>query len=134
MNDNMEKGVEEKKIKGFEAWEEEVKKYPRRQTGPLYRAVSEHPAFFSATKGCQECGNCTANCPAAAENDYDPKEFVIVLFQGYEKKILDLMREKMYLCVQCKACAERCPRENEPYKGITILKELASSLGLYQEI
>jgi heterodisulfide reductase subunit C len=130
---SMERTMEGDGISGFEAWEEEVQKYSGRQTGPLYKAVSEDPRFLEAVKGCLECGNCLANCPAAAEKDYDPKEIIMVLFQGYDQKILELMREKMYHCVQCKSCAERCPRENRSFTGITILRELARARGLYRE-
>ncbi len=129
----MERMMEGEEIIGFEAWEEEVQKYTARQTGPLYKAVSGDGRYFEAVKGCLECGNCLSECPAAAANDYDPKEIIIVLFQGYEKKVLDLMREKMYHCVQCKSCTERCPRDNQPYTGVAMLKELARARGLYQE-
>jgi len=129
----MKKTLEGVEIKGFEAWEEEAQKHTARQTGPMYKAIAGDSRYFEAVKGCLECGNCLSNCPAAAENDYDPKEIIIALFQGYEKKILALMKEKMYHCVQCKSCTERCPRSNQPYTGIAILKELARASGLYQE-
>lgn len=129
----MEKILKDEETSAFEAWEEELKKYPGRQTGPLYKAVSEDPHFLEAVKGCLECGNCTATCPAAAKNDYDPKEVIITLFQGYDRKILSLMKEKIYHCLQCKACLARCPRKNQPPTGVAMLVEQARARGLLRE-
>ena len=69
---------------------------------------------------CMKCGKCSASCPAYAEMDYQPHQFVSMVESG---RIDELMHSRgIYTCLSCFACVERCPRSVEPAKLIEAVR------------
>ena len=60
---------------------------------------------------CMKCGKCSASCPAYDEMDYHPHQFVSMVESG-----------RIYTCLSCFACVERCPRSVEPAKLIEAVR------------
>ena len=61
---------------------------------------------------CMKCGKCSGRCPAFAEMDIKPHQFVSLLAQG---KVETLLASKaIWSCLSCMACVERCPRGVAP--------------------
>ena len=69
---------------------------------------------------CMKCGKCTASCPAYAEMEFHPHQFVDMVENG---RIDELMASRgIYTCLSCFACVERCPRSVEPAKLIEAVR------------
>ena len=75
---------------------------------------------------CMHCGKCTATCPNYDEMEYHPHQFVNMV----ENNRLDvLMKSKsLYMCLNCFACVERCPRGVEPGKLVEAIRLEAARL------
>ncbi|MCL5037988.1 MAG: 4Fe-4S dicluster domain-containing protein [Chloroflexi bacterium] len=58
---------------------------------------------------CNQCGKCTAGCPIAGFFDIMPHEVMRSLQWGLKDDLLN--SHFIWLCVNCMACRERCPRE-----------------------
>ncbi len=63
-------------------------------------------------KKCMKCGKCSGRCPAYAEMDIKPHQFVTMLGQGRVEELLK--SNSIYTCLSCMACVERCPRGVAP--------------------
>lgn len=72
------------------------------------------------TKKCMKCGKCSATCPAFAEMEYHPHQFVSMIDQGNIEPLLK--SESIYKCLSCFACMERCPRDVKPAKLIEAVR------------
>ena len=71
---------------------------------------------------CMKCGKCSASCPSYDEMDYHPHEFVAMVESG---RIAELMEsDKLWMCLSCMACLERCPRGVEPAKFVEAVRNL----------
>lgn len=69
---------------------------------------------------CMKCGRCTATCPAFAEMEYHPHQFVDMVESG---RIGELMNSRsIYRCLSCMACIERCPRQVDPARLIEAVR------------
>ena len=69
---------------------------------------------------CMKCGKCSGRCPAFAEMDIKPHQFVSLLAQG---KVETLLASKaIWTCLSCMACVERCPRGVEPGKLVEAVR------------
>ena len=71
---------------------------------------------------CMRCGKCTATCPAFAEMEYHPQQFVYMVEKGDIEKLA--ASPSLYRCLSCFACVERCPRSVEPAKVVEAVRLL----------
>ncbi|MGN1042307.1 MAG: 4Fe-4S dicluster domain-containing protein [Christensenellales bacterium] len=70
---------------------------------------------------CMKCGKCSGRCPAYADMDVKPHQFVTMLGQG---RIEELMNCKaIFNCLSCMACVERCPRGVAPANVIEAVRD-----------
>ena len=70
---------------------------------------------------CMKCGKCSGRCPAFADMDIKPHQFVTMLGKG---KIDELMESKsIWNCLSCMACVERCPRGVAPAAVIEAVRD-----------
>jgi len=61
---------------------------------------------------CMRCGKCSGSCPAYAEMEFHPHQFVTMVESGRTE---ELVESKAHLkCLSCFACSERCPRSVNP--------------------
>jgi heterodisulfide reductase subunit C len=99
--------------------------------------VERLKADFRITEGlkaCINCGTCTAICPAAGVNDYDPRIVVDTVQQFNEKSLEELLKsDTIWMCGECLSCKTRCPRENVPGYVIQALRSLSVDTGLFME-
>lgn len=59
---------------------------------------------------CLDCGKCTSVCPVAAFNDnFSPRKIVAEAITWGDSKVLDDGR--IWSCLTCKMCHERCPSD-----------------------
>jgi heterodisulfide reductase subunit C len=85
-------------------------------------------------KACINCGTCTAICPAAGVNDYDPRIVVDLVQQNNEDILRELLKsDTIWMCGECLSCKTRCPRENVPGYVIQALRSLSIETGLFME-
>ena len=71
---------------------------------------------------CMRCGKCTATCPAFAEMEYHPHQFVYMVEKGDIEKLA--ASPSLYRCLSCFACVDRCPRSVEPAKVVEAVRLL----------
>ena len=69
---------------------------------------------------CMRCGKCTATCPAFAEMEYHPHQFVYMVEKGEIEKLA--ASPSIYKCLSCFACVDRCPRGVEPAKLVEAVR------------
>ncbi len=90
--------------------------------------------FIEGLKACINCGVCTAICPAAAFNNYDPRQIVDTVQHGNETEIEQLLKsDTIWYCGECLSCKTRCPRGNTPGYIIQALRALSIETGLFIE-
>jgi len=61
---------------------------------------------------CTNCGNCTAICSMATEDDRFPRHIVRLAQLGMEEELLG--SKELWLCYNCGDCSETCPQQAEP--------------------
>jgi heterodisulfide reductase subunit C len=78
---------------------------------------------LSATdaRKCMKCGKCSGRCPAFAQMDVKPHEFVSLLVKGKVEKLLE--SKSIWTCMSCMACVERCPRGVAPASVIEAVRD-----------
>lgn len=85
-------------------------------------------------KSCINCGICTAICPAAAFNNYDPRQIVDTVQRGNESEIEQLLKSNtIWYCGECLSCKTRCPRGNTPGYIVQALRALSIKTGFFIE-
>ena len=72
-------------------------------------------------KKCMKCGKGSGRCPAYAEMDVKPHQFVSKLGQGKIDELLEC--KAIWNCLSCMACVERCPRGVAPAAVIEAVRE-----------
>ena len=72
------------------------------------------------TKKCMKCGKCSASCPAYEEMDIRPHQFVSYVQNGDVNALL--ASKRIWKCLSCFACVERCPRDVKPAKLIEAVR------------
>lgn len=80
---------------------------------------------------CNQCGTCTANCPAARFTSYNPAQLVRDVIVGAREKILKSL--DIWQCFYCYTCHANCPRGNSPTELIRILRQIAIEEGYAKE-
>ena len=73
------------------------------------------------TKKCMKCGKCSGRCPAFADMDIKPHQFVSMLCQGKIDELLE--SQAIWSCLSCMACVERCPRGVAPANVIEAVRQ-----------
>jgi len=72
-------------------------------------------------------GKCTAGCPVAYEMFY-PVHAMVRLVQLGRKD--DALRSRsQWVCVACETCSTRCPKDVDPARLMTVLREMAQEEG-----
>jgi heterodisulfide reductase subunit C len=90
--------------------------------------------IIEGLKSCINCGTCTAICPAAGVNDYDPRVIADTVQQYNEATLIDLLKsDTIWMCGECLSCKTRCPRDNAPGYIIQALRSLSIETGLFIE-
>lgn len=90
--------------------------------------------FIEGLKSCINCGICTAICPAAAFNNYDPRQIVDTVQRGNESEIEQLLKSNtIWYCGECLSCKTRCPRGNTPGYIVQALRALSIKTGYFIE-
>jgi ferredoxin/nitrate reductase gamma subunit len=61
---------------------------------------------------CINCGNCTAICSLASNDDLFPRRMVRLAQLGMKNELL--ASRELWLCYNCGNCSETCPQQAEP--------------------
>lgn len=80
---------------------------------------------------CDQCGTCTAVCPASGAMDLTPSRLVRLVqagFEGFDRRVL--ASQAIWLCTGCDACARRCPQQVDLPKAMAFFQHEAECLGL----
>lgn len=77
---------------------------------------------FSA---CYNCGNCTAVCPLAEEDNTFPRRMLRYSVLGMEDELHRSIEP--WLCYYCGDCSETCPREANPGEIMMSLRRFLTS-------
>ncbi len=72
-------------------------------------------------KKCMKCGKCSGRCPAYADMDIKPHQFVSYIEKGEIDKLLQ--SKSLFTCLTCFACVERCPRGVAPAAIIEAVRQ-----------
>lgn len=100
----------------------------------LLQELKKDIRYIEGLKACINCGTCTAICPAAAFNDYDPRNIVDTVQCASEGDIKDLLTgDTIWYCGECLSCKTRCPRGNTPGYIVQALRALSIETGLFIE-
>jgi heterodisulfide reductase subunit C len=100
----------------------------------LLNELKKDIRFQEGLKACINCGVCTAICPAAAFNDYDPRQIADTVQRGNETEIEQLLKDDtIWYCGECLSCKTRCPRGNTPGYIVQSLRALSINTGFYIE-
>jgi ferredoxin len=75
---------------------------------------------------CYNCGNCTAVCSLATEDDSFPREMVRFSVLGLEDDIKSSL--KPWLCYYCGECTTHCPRTAYPGELMMTLRRWLTSV------
>jgi Fe-S oxidoreductase len=79
---------------------------------------------------CFQCGTCSAICPytlmLTVNNTFSSRKMLHEAQLG----LIDFETEKMWLCVTCGACIEKCPRDVDIIKFMEDLRRVEVSLGV----
>jgi heterodisulfide reductase subunit C len=70
---------------------------------------------------CMKCGKCSGRCPAFAEMDIKPHQFVSLIEKGDVETLLK--SKSLFTCLTCFACVERCPRRVAPASIIEAVRQ-----------
>jgi len=100
----------------------------------LLEKLQKDIRYIDGLKACINCGVCTAICPAAEFNDYDPRQIVDIVQTNNEDYIKDLLKsDTIWYCGECLSCKTRCPRGNTPGYIIQSLRQLSQTEGYFME-
>jgi heterodisulfide reductase subunit C len=94
--------------------------------------IENHLVMKHAYHSCMNCGLCTAVCPAAEFNDYNPRKIMEIVQRKDEDEIIELLKDNtIWFCAQCGSCKTRCPRGNNPFAVISSLRQLSELKGCH---
>lgn len=100
----------------------------------LLQDLKKDIRFIEGLKACINCGVCTAICPAAAFNKYDPRQIADTVQRGNETEIEQLLKsDTIWYCGECLSCKTRCPRGNTPGYIVQALRALSIKTGFFIE-
>jgi len=93
---------------------------------PEYREMMMEFGADNALK-CFQCGTCTGICPVSTTDENFPRRFVLYSQLGIGEKLEDVT--EAWLCLQCRLCAEMCPRKAYPTDVMLALKKISVESG-----
>jgi len=70
---------------------------------------------------CNQCGKCSAGCPAAMAMDLLPSQVIRLVQLGLEEA---LTSETIWLCASCLTCLSRCPKGVDLPRVMEALRQL----------
>jgi len=70
---------------------------------------------------CNQCGKCSAGCPAALAMDLLPSQVIRLVQLGLEEA---LASEAIWLCASCLTCLSRCPKGVDLPRVMEALRQL----------
>jgi len=70
---------------------------------------------------CNQCGMCSAGCPAAMVMDLLPSQVIRLVQLGLEEA---LTSETIWLCASCLTCLSRCPKGVDLPRIMEALRQL----------
>ncbi|AKX93188.1 4Fe-4S dicluster domain-containing protein [Neomoorella thermoacetica] len=83
---------------------------------------------FTTMRACYQCARCTSGCPVATlDPEYNPRRIFRLAVLGEKEAVLK--DEKLWYCLACYTCQERCPEEARPAEVLLALKNLACERG-----
>lgn len=89
--------------------------------------LADGPAL-TTMRACYQCARCTSGCPVATlDPEYSPRRFIRLAATGARETVLS--QEKLWYCLACFTCQERCPEEARPAEVLLALKNLACAAG-----
>ncbi|MGI9862603.1 4Fe-4S dicluster domain-containing protein [Moorella naiadis] len=92
------------------------------------RAPLTDRPVFNTIRACYQCAKCTSGCPVATlDSEYNPRRFLRLAAIREEEAVLK--DEKLWYCLACFTCQERCPEEARPAEVLLALKNLACERG-----
>jgi heterodisulfide reductase subunit C len=71
---------------------------------------------------CNQCGKCSAGCPAAPAMDMLPNQVIRFLQLGLVEQVLD--SETPWLCAACQSCYARCPKGVDLTRVMEAVREI----------
>lgn len=94
--------------------------------------LENHLPAKHAFHSCMNCGLCSAVCPAAEFNDYNPRQIMETIQRKDEEELTELLKaDTIWFCAQCGSCKTRCPRGNSPWSVISSLRQLSQLKGYH---
>jgi len=101
-------------------------------SGLLIEELKNDLRFIEGLNACIGCGVCTAVCPAAQFYPYNPRDLMMIVQQGDEEKIEELLKsDTIWYCGECLSCKTRCPRGNTPGYVVQALRQLSQQQGYF---
>jgi len=98
----------------------------RAQVNSEWKREVEHRLGHKVAE-CYQCGKCSAGCPVAYEM-FHPVHTMVRLVQ-LGRKDEALRSRSQWVCVACEACSTRCPKDVDPARLMTVLREMAQEEG-----
>lgn len=77
---------------------------------------------------CNQCGKCTAGCPASFVMDWGPRRIMRAIQLGLKEEALS--SPTIWLCLFCFTCSARCPMGLDIPKIMDCLRHLALKEGI----
>ena len=75
---------------------------------------------------CFQCGNCTATCPLATQENPCPRKLVKYAQMGLKDRILK--SPEPWLCYYCGDCSDQCPRGADPGETMMVMRRYLTSV------
>jgi heterodisulfide reductase subunit C len=72
---------------------------------------------------CNQCGKCSAGCPAAFAMDMLPSQVIRFLQLGLVERVLD--SGTPWLCAACQTCYARCPKGVDLSRIMEAVREIS---------
>lgn len=76
---------------------------------------------------CNQCGKCSAGCPAGSAMDLLPSQVIRLAQLGQEEA---LKSRTIWLCASCLTCASRCPKGVDLSKVMDALRLMVLRSGI----
>jgi heterodisulfide reductase subunit C len=93
--------------------------------GPLVQQVEEISG--QDLLACNQCGRCSAGCPAVAAMDLLPSQVVRQAQLGLEET---LECETIWICASCLTCVTRCPKGVDLPRLMEALRQVSLRRGV----
>jgi len=79
-------------------------------------------------RACYQCGACAGGCPVGKLRwDFNPRQVIVKILRN---EVSDIIQDnKIWLCVNCLTCLERCPQKIEVSEIIVQLKNASARIG-----